>query len=120
MSLLLPLICLLLFGTIDIARYIRATVELNHAAQVGVRLAINTYQQGKDAVPVTNHDVVQAVQQAYPAATVVAPVDNSTSVSPGTSYTVTLTSKFGMITPFVANLKGVQSIRVASTGTTLP
>lgn len=120
LALLLPLICLLLFGTIDTARYIRATVELNHAAEVGVRTAINSYQQGKSGVAVTNHDVVNAVEQAYPAATVVVPSDNSAAITTNSSYTVTLVTKFGVITPFVATLKDIQAINVTSTGTSLP
>src|SRR5439155_10257211 len=98
LSLLLPLLCLLLFGTLDLGRYLKTQTELNNAAHVGVMVAQNTKDHLGNFITVPT--VVAAVQTAYPAATVtVIPGTGNFQVSP--DVTVRVTTNFSPVTPFV-------------------
>jgi Flp pilus assembly protein TadG len=119
LAVLLPMLCLLLFGSVDLGRYIKTVTELNNAAQVGVRVAQNT--ENAQGTPITGGDVYNAVQTAYPGATnIVVPVGTSTPVPSNSSFTVQVTANFGLITPFVRTLVNVHSATGSSTGQTLP
>jgi hypothetical protein len=115
---LLPLFCLLLFGTLDLARYAKSMTELSHAAHVGVMTAENTYNAS--GTPVTGDDVLHAVQTAYPGATVVPSVGLGTPVPANSTVTVQVSTAFMPITPFVRNLNRSGTITAMSQGRTLP
>jgi Flp pilus assembly protein TadG len=122
MTLLLPLLCLLLFGTLDVARYIRVHAELDHAAHDGLMIAQNSYYVAPSgtSTPVTQATVTAAIQNADPDATVVPMASPQATVAPGTTYTVVVKAGYKPIAPFVATLKGLQSVTVSTSGITMP
>jgi Flp pilus assembly protein TadG len=117
MTLLLPLLCLLLFGTLDLARYAKTVTELNNAAHVGLMKAQNTYDAS--GTPIAMSTVVAAARNADAQATVVV-VPSLATVPPDAIIRVEASTKFRPITPFVANLRGTSVITGSSTGKTLP
>ena len=125
MTLLMPIFCLLLFGTLDLARYIRLQVELNHAANVGLTVAQQSYSCPSTCTvaqetPVTQDTVTAAIQAADPQATVVPQYPANATVVPNATYVVVAKSNYSPITPFVRTLKGATHITAVSSGVTLP
>lgn len=119
LALLLPLLCLLLFGSLDLGRYIKTQTELNNAAHVGVMVAQNA--EDNHGNPITGAQVILAVQTAYPNATHIGiPIDATASVPRNSSFTVQVTTTFSPITPFVRTLFNITQLTGSSTGQTLP
>ena len=116
MTLLLPLLCLLLFGTLDLARYAKTQTELNNAAHVGVMKATNTLDP--QGTPISIPTVVAAVRTAYPAATVTV-IPGSGNVPPDSTVTVQVSTSFKPTTPFVRNMLNIKKITGSSAGHTL-
>jgi Flp pilus assembly protein TadG len=113
LALLPPLFCLLLFGTLDLARLAKTVTELNTAAHVGVMTAINTYDStGTQAITVAQ--VQQAAREAVPSNLMVTDVTvlngsgsvlaSSTQVPANTTIIVRVAAKFVPLTPVVRNL----------------
>jgi hypothetical protein len=72
------------------------------------------------STPVTQATVTAAIQNADPDATVVPMASPQATVAPGTTYTVVVKAGYKPIAPFVATLKGLQSVTVSTSGITMP
>ena len=112
---LLPLLCLLLFATLDLGRYIQAQSRMTNAAHVALIDAQNV--ENAQGTFTTVAAVQTAVARSYSDVTI--------TIQPSTIYnneamTVTASTPFRLITPFVRTLVGTTAITATAAGQTLP
>lgn len=111
-GLLLPVLALVLVGTLDLARVFYAKVSLANASRVAaefavnpVRLSLNNYDLTAAQTEVKSK-AVQEIGALMPITT--ADVSFNGNFQPGAKFAVTVSTNFSPITPLLASIAGNQ------------
>lgn len=107
MALVLPILLLLIFGTIEIGRFYWAEHSLVHAVNEGARLAVLADVTSEDV----NRVVAFHLRDWDPSVTpVVAEVAATADTPAGISVTATIPFHFILLPDFVADAFGIESL----------
>jgi Flp pilus assembly protein TadG len=109
-ALILPLLTMLMLGTIDLARVFYTKITIANASRVAAEYAANynlKVTAGNNPATATSDVKQVAVREAQPFVTLsTSNVAFSTDWQPGTVYTVTITTNWSAVTPMINQLWG--------------
>lgn len=117
-SLMVVILTILLLGILDVGRAYFTYLAMQDAAGEGANYAAQFPTYVTSANSALPNNITYRVQQAAPSGTLVdwssacIGVETPATVNQGNTITVTVTSNYGLITPFIGTIVGSQSLKL--------